>query len=57
VLQFLTHEHPKWFYHSQIAYRLRCAADSRLEKVLLRLAQRGDVQVKNKNGYAPWRAR
>ena len=45
VLQHLTQMHPSWLYRSQIA--VACGlSQQRLEKVLWRLAQRGEVQVR-----------
>ena len=45
VLQHLTQMHPSWLYRSQIA--AACGlSQQRLEKVLWRLAQRGEVQVR-----------
>lgn len=58
VLQHLTQMHPKWLYRSHIA--AACGlSQAKLENVLWRLAQRGDVQVRKDNEGINfvWRAR
>lgn len=57
VRQFLVNQHPRWVMRSEISLRLGCAVGDPLEKVLLRLARKGDVQAKNENGKVYWRAR